>query len=815
MSADAALWSVFVEAATRYLALPEQANNDDETQREARESLGQAAELLDDEMRARAKKVVQTLCADWAKGIESLRQLVDELRDKMTPRSSGALNSSDYDMLRSFFRDEARQTLDSLTQELMGSRPVGFDEPTFREVMRQTHTLKGSAATVRQNDFADAAHQLEEAFDEARRRPWSAQIAEIFVDAIDGMREHVNSETEAERRTALDRVQSALSALSGAPAEKEYVRTRPIIARKSTESERRVGDRRAHVRTLRVDPARIDHLMDGVGELLFDRTRIGRRTRQLRLLAADLTQTRRKLHNEIAGLEGDSEALAERLAQIEENVAHNVALINRATASLSGDVEALKRTAAALQDGLAKVRMQSVRSLFQMLAPRLRAIARDANKRVRLETSGGETEFDKAVVEQIIDPLIQLLRNAVAHGIESSDARQATGKPEEGLVSLTARHEGDLVVLEVSDDGAGIDPDGLRRRFVASGRWSEARAKLATDDDVMRMIFTAGVSTRDKADRLAGRGFGLDAVRETIAQLGGEIRVKSSPGHGTTFTLRLPLTAAISNAMLFKVGDDVYAVPNVHVVETTDIETTSSTLPSHIHVHDQSVPLVLLHSVLGSQISHDARSISVVVIEYLGKRLATTCDKIVGPREIVLKTLGPLLSPLPLYAGGTISGSGKVQLILDPAALVRLAYPTLPAAEPAQDFESVTAPSTALPNRILVADDSLAVREAMTLMLERAGHIVDAATDGAEAWAMLHEFAYDILVTDLEMPGLDGFGLIEQLRHDGALAELPVIIISSRTSKENRDRAKALGVTTFLAKPVTQKRLARALDELA
>ena len=275
--------------------------------------------------------------------------------------------------------------------------------------------------------------------------------------------------------------------------------------------------------------------------------------------------------------------------------------------------------------------------------------------------------------------------------------------------------------------------------------------------------------------------------------------MSSTVGIGTSFSMRLPQTTSISNALLFKVGGHVFAIPNVHVLETALVEVSSRVIPSHLRVGDGNVPLVLLHQVLGAALPADARAVPAVVIDYASRRLAVTCDKIVGPREIVVKNLGPLLSPLPLYAGGTISGSGKVQLILDPAALVRLAYP-----------ESTAPGRTA--GRVLVADDSRAVREAMALILERAGYQVDLADTGLAAWRLLGRAHYDALVTDLEMPEMGGFELIERVRGDTLLSALPVVIISSRATGAARARADDLGVVAVLAKPVNPDRLLAALS---
>jgi chemosensory pili system protein ChpA (sensor histidine kinase/response regulator) len=442
-------------------------------------------------------------------------------------------------------------------------------------------------------------------------------------------------------------------------------------------------------------------------------------------------------------------------------------------------------------------------------------MARAEGKRVKLQLQGGDTEFDRAVAEQVSDALVQLLRNAVAHGIEPADQRRQAGKPELGVITLAARGEGESVAIDVVDDGAGLDTPALRQRLIELGAWSRERAETESDDEVLRAVFFSNVSSKPSAGLLAGRGVGLGAVRETVARLGGEIRLSSSPGQGTTFTVLLPLTTAVASALLFKVAGNVYAVPNVNVVETAMIETSGPAIPTHLRIRSDPVPLILLHALLGAEIPGDARTVPAVVIEYLGRRLAFTCDKIVGPREIVVKSLGPLLSSMSLYAGGTVSGSGKVQLILDPAALVRLAFPSIEIDQSVKADRHLPG-ATPTPRergpRVLIVDDSLTVRETLSRALERAGFAVDVAADGAEAWDRLVSSRYDALVTDLEMPALDGFELIERVRA-GARPDLRTVVITSRATDTNRARAAALGVKDLLAKPVNPRRLAEILGE--
>ena len=685
-----------------------------------------------------------------------------------------SFDSNEYRALRALFRDESHEALDRVTQLLLRAGVDHIDPDTLAELLRTTHSLKGTAGTVGLSAFTDTAHRLEGVLERLRSGivPWSPATRDALVEVVDWLRASTDVDEEPGPPPTLDLSQSAVP--------QTRLATEPTIP----------IERRGEPAQLRVDPSRIDRLMDSVGELVFDRTRIERRVAELRLAIEQLS-----LLGVALGVSADADLareLATRLAQLGD-----------LTSALSDDAAALRRTGHALQDGLTDIRMQSARLLFQRLAPRVRALARSAGKPVRLVTLGGETEFDKSVADQIVEPLIHLLRNAVAHGIESGDARRGAGKPDEGQITLVARHEGQNVIIEVTDDGAGIDRVRLRRRLVDSGIWTAARAESADDDEVLRALFAARISSREEVevDELAGRGIGLDAVRETVVRLGGDLSVTSSAGAGTTFTVRLPLTTAISNALLFKVGGHVFAIPNVHVLETAHLEMSSPTLPSHVRVRDAAVPLVRLHEVLGAPLPGDARKVPAVVIDYASRRLAVTCDKIIGPREIVVKSIGRLLGALPLYAGGTISGSGKVQLILDPAALVRLAYP---------ESAAGTAP-VAAPARLLVVDDSRAVREATSLLLERAGYQVDVAENGMVAWRMLGRTRYDALVTDLEMPEMGGLELIERVRGDALLGALPVVVISSRAAETFRARARDLAVRAVLGKPVSESALLEAL----
>ncbi len=716
-------------------------------------------------------------------------------------------------MLRQLFKSEAQDALEGVTARVLSGGSARPTPEALTEMMRITHTLKGSAGTVGVPAFVDLAHRLESALAGLARESvrWTETTNDQIVEIADGMRGYLDQlgdggapENDAVLVAALRDQIDAIARPDRRPQSLPPPFVEPPPEPVLAPSVETVPEPKAW---LRVEPERIDELMSSAGELLFDRTRLERRVQLLRTLSRDLARTRQSLREALDT--GDASPNRAALAQTENELAGQAALLSQTTAALLDEIEALRRTIGELQRGLTRIRMESARNLFLHAARALRALRRATGAQVELRTLGEDTEFDKAVAEQLVDPITQLLRNAIAHGVELPAERLAAGKPAAATITIRARQDGSLLVIEVADDGRGIDTATLRDRFIANGHWSPARAQLANDADILDALLAApesskasGVSARTDADELAGRGIGLGLVRETVARLGGEVTLSSVAGKGATFTLRLPLSTALAQAMLFKVGGQVYALPNVHVGQTVLVEpfVMTTALP-----HGDEVPVLRLESLLGHGPASDRRP--GVVLSFAGKTLVCTVDKVIGPREIIIKPLGPLLAPLTLYAGATISGSGKVQLILDPAQLVRRAYPDAPVGE----MQDVVSTPTVLAGRALVVDDSRAIREAMTSMLGREGWIVDVAEDGARALQMTRQLRYDLIVTDLEMPELGGFDLITHLRKDERFRSTPIVIITSRANPEHRRRARDLGVRALVAKPVTRRKLLEAL----
>ncbi|HEX4422313.1 MAG TPA: response regulator [Kofleriaceae bacterium] len=738
-------------------------------------------------------------------------------------------------MLRQLFRSEAQDGLELIIARLLATGLVRPSEDALTEMMRVTHTLKGSAGTVGLPAMVDLSHRLETVFAAFRRGsvPWTATTADLVVEVIDALRSYLDRMTEPNADTTVDELRVTIDELARPPVSDAV----PVVVRDDgSEADEAVneavvdsvpipvidsvptpvidvasggaavGEPAAEPGPpepktwLRVVPERIDELMSSAGELLFDRTRIERRVQLLRTLARDLARTRHTLHDALSDDTPLPPGMRQTLVKTDGELAGQAALLSQTTAALLDEIEALRRTIGVVQRGLTRVRMESVKSLMTHAARTLRALRRATGVTVELRTVGEDTEFDKAVAEQLVDPITQLLRNAVAHGVEPPEDRAAQGKPAVATITIRARQDGNSLVLEVSDDGRGIDTAALSKRLIATGRWSAVRARLASEADILAAVVDASVSSRGEADELAGRGVGLGLVRRTVAKLGGELTVSSVPGKGTTFSLRLPLSTTLAQAMLFKVDGQVYAIPDVHVVDTTLVDAQATT---SVVRHDV-LPVLRLEQLLGHGPATERKP--ALVVSFAGKDLVCTVDKIIGAREIIIKPLGPLLAPLTLYAGATISGSGKVQLILDSAQLVRRAYPEAPMA-----FQDQVSSPTVLAGRALVIDDSRAIREAMTSMLGSEGWIVDVAEDGARALQMARQLPYDLIVTDLEMPELGGFELISQLRKDERFKLTPIVIITSRANTEHRRRAKDLGVRALVAKPITRRKLLEAL----
>ncbi len=465
-----------------------------------------------------------------------------------------------------------------------------------------------------------------------------------------------------------------------------------------------------------------------------------------------------------------------------------------------------------LQEGLMRTRMVP----FSRLLPRLRRIVRQVSgeleKEVDFHVQNAEGELDRNLLERMVPPLEHMLRNAVDHGIETAEIRRNFGKPASGRIDLRLSREGGDVVIEISDDGAGIDVESVREKALERGLTSQDA--LISDEEAMQFILAPGFTTAKSVTQISGRGVGMDVVHSEVKQLGGSIQITSRPGQGTRFILRVPFTVSVNRALMVSVTDDLYAIPlnTIEGIVLLSPEQLEELYASDTGTFEYAgVPYRIRY--LGQYLGREYRgsqvgqgSIPVVLVRSGDHAVAVHVDTVQGSREIVVKSLGPQFAGVGGISGATILGDGSVVVILDLLALIR-------AQRHAQRSE-VTQVQAGRPRCVLVVDDSVTVRKVTSRLLERQGMDVLVAKDGVEAVALLQERRPDVMLLDIEMPRMDGFEVARQVRHDDRLVSLPIVMISSRTGEKHKQHASELGVNHFLGKPFQENELLATIDDL-
>jgi len=607
--------------------------------------------------------------------------------------------------------------------------------------------------------------------------------------------------------------------------------------------------------SIRVAVERLDALMNLVGELMIARSRLDRRLGQLDQVNQLLLASRTRLGQvgrdfefrrhgsgmspravEDAGPErddiGDLRDLSELFAELEFDRYDDVNILARSVAEMSADVGEVQaqhvallrsiredsahvqRLTAALRKEITRARMVPIGRLFTRVAQQVREAARATGKAVTLTVRGETAEVDNSVIEQVADPLLHLIQNAIGHGIEPADERERLGKPAQGQLTLSASHAGGFILVEVEDDGCGIDADLLRRRAVERGLLPAAEAVTLSDREALNLIFVTGFSTAAAVTRTSGRGVGLDVVRTNVSRLNGEIHVETEPGRMTRFVLKVPLTVAIADALMVRCGPETLAFPLTAVsvmrpVAPSDIVAAGGR--ESVRVDDQMLDLVRLDRVLGLRPTPPAMRLPVVVLRGGGKPFGVVVDELLGKEEIVIKSLGALLEGVGPFSGATISGEGRVILLLDPTRL-REAAATAPlvAGVGAREEEREAEPRT----RVLLVDDSVSIRKFVGQMLEKAGFDVLTAVDGHDAIQQLTEETVDVVITDLEMPRVNGYALIEDMRRRSTTREIPVIVLTTRAGAKHVGLAQRLGVRHYVAKPVDEQSFIRLVGSV-
>ena len=597
---------------------------------------------------------------------------------------------------------------------------------------------------------------------------------------------------------------------------------------------------------VRVRSDLLNSLVNAAGEVNIYHARMGKQISDFGFNLSELTQTVIRLKEQLrnlsieteiqirSGYEKESDGYDDDFDPLEMDQYSTLQQLTRSLAETAGDVESINeiladitrdsetlllqeaRISTDLQEGLMRTRMVRFGGLSSRLRRIVRQISRELGKEVELVITGEASEVDRTVLDRIIAPLEHMIRNSVAHGIESPDVRKALGKGETGQITIDVDRQGTDVVIKVKDDGAGINVDKVREKAIKQGFIT--KDSDISDQDVLQFILQSGVSTADKVTQVAGRGVGMDVVDSEIKQLGGVLNIGTVHGKGTEFTIRLPLTLAINQALLVAASDDVFAVPLASiegVVRITGHELQRFYDSGNTHYEFNGVEYELKHLgnlLTGNQpnYTNQLQLFPVLLVNVGEKHFALHVEDLIGRREIVVKPVGLQIGSVHGIAGATILADGRVVLILEMSALVvadSLFKPHVPveAEEKVVDDHKKT---------IMVVDDSITIRKITERMLKRYGIDVVLAKDGVDATNQLQENIPDLMLLDIEMPKMDGFEVASYVRNDERLKDIPIIMITSRTGAKHKEKAMEIGVDQYLGKPFQEEELVKDINSI-
>ncbi len=806
-------------------------------------------------------------------------EIVDRLKALATPATASPslapapVREYDADLLN-IFLEEGHEILNASDETLQALAANPQDRTLIERLQRHLHTLKGGARMAGVVELGDLGHSFESMLAGAADglmtlSPPMLALMQRAQDRMAVMLEQLRhhdplpsgadliAELEAlvagkplpagraEPATFLEPLATTIAmGESESRANATDAASAEASADTSTHGDRRTGPR-PQFELVRVRADLLDSMVNVAGEASIFRSRIEQQVGALAFNLGEMEQVIERLRDKLRLFDIETEAqiqsrYEEAGAQYEDfdplefDRFTHMQQLSRSMMESLGDLSSMGQTLQGitreaetllvqqarvnteLQEGLMHTRMVP---LVQN-APRLRRVVRqvcdELGKEAELRFKGAEVEMDRNVVERIMAPLEHLLRNAVAHGIETPAEREAAGKPRSGTIVIQQIREGGEVVVKVSDDGAGINVAAVREKAIARGLMT-ADAQLS-DREVICFILESGFSTAGSVNQIAGRGVGMDVVNSEVKNLNGSLSIDAVPGQGTTFVIRLPLTLTVSRALLVNAGEELYAVPLmsiegiVRINEQESAKLLAKDSPTYRWL-GQDYDLLHLATVLGTgggTSADEARRQSILLAHSGDHRIALVVDRLLGSREIVVKPIGRQLSGLRGLSGATILGDGRVALILELPALIRAGLAQR-AARPVAATPVVERPPKPV---VMVVDDSITVRKVTSRLLERNDMMPVTAKDGVEALAVLEETVPDVMLLDIEMPRMDGYELATHVRNDARLRNVPIIMITSRSGDKHRQRAMQIGVDVYMTKPFQETELLESIRAL-
>lgn len=705
--------------------------------------------------------------------------------------------------LRDLFKTESEERLQHLDDGLLRLEKMPADQLLLEELFREAHSLKGAARMLRLTDIQTLAHQLEDTLGMAKKEGAAPQ-PEVVVS--------MNQTLEAIRRLVQMEIGGTASADSGVhnaalpPATRPIAESAPVTVQPAESKPETF-----HIETIRVDPKKLDALLTQVGELTVTKIRIARRLAEIDALPDYCDEWGRAVHSgQFPTHVG--EQIAQRLEPLQD-------MLNQLRTGAYEDSARLDFIADQLESGIRTLRLLPMSTLFVLFPRMVHDLARDQHKEVELVIEGEDAVADKRVLEEMKDPLMHILRNAIDHGIEAPEQREQAGKPRVATVRIRASQTPASLIIEVNDDGRGLDIEEIRRTALKRGMHSEEELAGMSAAQIQSLILVSGFSTSALITDVSGRGVGLDVVRNNVEHLKGTLQIESSPGKGLTLRAQLPISLATVRVLITATSGRRYALPVEHVQFSNKIplhDIYSMEGRQTVSIDGQAISVSRLDELLeitdsgmkNPEPSRNPQSTVVcVVLGVGGERFALMVDEVVDELEVVLKPQSKLLKRVRNVSGATILGTGEVCMVLNPHDLLK----TLRKKPVAGG--SVQAAEAAVKKVLLLAEDSITTRTQEKRILEGAGYEVVTAADGADAYNKLATRSFDAVVSDVMMPNMSGLVLTEKIRANKKYAELPIILVTSRASEEDQRRGLEAGANAYISKPSFDQRV--LLDCLA
>jgi chemotaxis protein histidine kinase CheA len=717
------------------------------------------------------------------------------------------MNWADDPELVAGFRQEVEERLRSLSDGLLALEGHGSPRQAVAALFRDAHTVKGSARMLGLDAVVGVAHRAEDLLGAIRdgRLTVRRDLVDVLLAATEGIGRALPG---VPRPVAEGDLAALVAALDSALAGEDPVavpRLGPAPADLEGEPDSGAaghGPAGRRGESVRVPTRRVHALLDVVGEAELDARRMEGRIGDLSSWGAEHREVvdwlRRAVLNGVVW--ADLADAVHSLAALDDR-------LNAATRELRSASEDAGARLARVREGAMGLAMVPVRRVAAAFPQLVREIAGATGKDVAFVVDGDDVELDARVLDGVADALRHLVANAVDHGCESPEARRAAGKPPQAVVRLSARASGAVVVIEVSDDGEGIDESAVRAAAVTRGLLAEDSS--LSGQPLLQLLFAAGFTTRDEVTATSGRGVGLDVVRAAVEDLGGSVAVHTAPGEGTAFVMTLPVTLGVMRCLVARVGDERYALPTAHVVETFDLASVTAHSVAGATVvmrHGRQIPLADLGQAVAAPGERAPRAAVVVRYGSADEQLAWAVDALESELELVVKDLGGFLGRLRHITGATLDGEGGVVLLLDVRELALSALgrgaarlPDVAGVAAGAEPRAAAAPSGARP-RVLVVEDSIGVRELQRVILEGAGYEVQTAVDGADGASRLAGAPVDLVLSDVEMPGMDGFTLTRTIRRTRGWEDVPVVIMTSRGGDADKRAGLDAGASAYLLK---------------